>query len=443
MKFRLSSILSPDKYSHFNRLQNLRLKTVIIFGVLFIIIMFFVISYRIFNGQLKVALINFSAVSLVSLSIFCAFKGFLNTAIVLLISTISMLVFLFSFTNLLEPMHLIPQFSLLICASIILLDSLAIRRIYIIVSLILLQIICLNFGYTFIASITFLIQILGFTLAFNHFVNYLEAQDQSLDKVISNLENSERTQKTLANSLRSKNQELKTFTNIMTHDLKSPIRTINTFSGLIRKKLDFEDSSIEDYFKYIQKSATQMEVLISDLLLYANIEQEEHEPEYIDLQKILLSIKELKEIDYRDKKLNIRFENVPAINGYPTLISVLFNNLISNAIKYQPSDPDHQINIEITARQLDNGLEILIEDNGIGIDKSYIPDLFTPFKRFHHISEYNGTGLGMPICKRIMAKHHGEIKLKETSEKGTIMSLVFYQNEAIKKEDLAPKEFAA
>jgi len=105
MKFRLSSIPIPDTYTHFNRLEKLRLNTVIIFGLLFIVIMLFVISFRIYNGQMKVALINFSAVILVSFSIFIALKGKLNIAIALFITTLTALVFLFSFTKLLEPIH--------------------------------------------------------------------------------------------------------------------------------------------------------------------------------------------------------------------------------------------------------------------------------------------------------------------------------------------------
>jgi len=119
-------------------------------------------------------------------------------------------------------------------------------------------------------------------------------------------------------------------------------------------------------------------------------------------------------------------DKLPNIKSNKFLLEILFNNLASNAIKYQPTNlENHTPKIEIKAKENFDIVEIYVADNGIGIESEHLNHLFKPFKRFHANKAYKGTGLGLSICKRIMDKHNGSIKLHQTSKNGTTFKLIF------------------
>jgi len=127
-----------------------------------------------------------------------------------------------------------------------------------------------------------------------------------------------------------------------------------------------------------------------------------------------------------NKEVAFEVGKLPEVTGNQQLLRTLFHNLISNAIKYQPKcKPNYIPKISINSSDDSNYHFIIVSDNGIGIKEEYIENLFTPFKRFHTNSEYEGTGLGMSICRKVMQKHGSSIELLETSTNGSKFKLAF------------------
>jgi len=197
--------------THYSSLNKLRFKTISIFNAIFIAFMLFTIAVRLLNGQTTVAIANSIAVTLIATSLFLGFRGFLNASILISCFVLTTLTFILAYSKLLEAVHIIPQFTLLLASFIIILKIKISRYIYITCCLVLLLLIFQNLNYPITASLPFIVQIFGFSIAFNYFVNHLEKQDKSLNLVILELSNLNRKQKTLNKSLINKNEELKTF----------------------------------------------------------------------------------------------------------------------------------------------------------------------------------------------------------------------------------------
>lgn len=212
----------------------------------------------------------------------------------------------------------------------------------------------------------------------------------------------------------------------MSHDLKSPLNNIISFSSLISKNESFKDEQHKRKLFYIKQSANKMKILIEELLVYHKVEQEDIEFEEVSINEILNATLSNFYLDEKESNLKFVIEELPHIKSNRFLLQILFNNLVSNAIKYQPTcRKNHIPKIEINAKEKLNTIEIYVGDNGIGIESKHLNNLYKPFKRFHTNKAYKGTGLGLSICKRIMDKHNGLIKLHQTSENGTTFKLVF------------------
>ena len=271
-----------------------------------------------------------------------------------------------------------------------------------------------------------LLQVFAFFIIFNQYSKFLKEQDNALNNAIDELTVSNKKQTILNNQLCSKNDELQTFTHIMSHDLKAPLRSIGSFSDLIVNKLKLQGNE-KEYFSYIKKAVTSMNKLIDDLLMYARVDQTSNSNFIpVNLNEVVAKIEDAYEFEIKNNKLKFDFENLPAVFGSSELLGTIFNNLISNAIKYQPKDnANHIPQIAIFAKSTDDEEIIYVKDNGIGIDEKFKSKLFTAFKRFHTSSEYEGTGLGLTICLRVIQKLNGKLSLAESSNNGTTFKLQF------------------
>lgn len=271
-----------------------------------------------------------------------------------------------------------------------------------------------------------IIQILSLILIPYIISTFIEKQDAQIFNLNNNLKLRLQEKEILAGELKNKNEELITFSHIMSHDLKSPLQTIVAFSKLIKKKKPFNDIEQEKYFAYIENSAVSMAGLIDDLLAYSQIESEKKELKIVALNNIVEEVKSHFQFDLNHKKTILTIADLPNILGDEQMLKTLFHNLISNAIKYQPKNKTNHIPTILISHHTDNMSNfITIKDNGIGVDDKYVHQLFEPFKRFHANKDYEGTGLGMSICKKVMEKHCGQIELQSTSENGSKFKLTF------------------
>ena len=237
----------------------------------------------------------------------------------------------------------------------------------------------------------------------------------------------EELQKTVDEQTRflvSSNESLKEFAYLTSHDLREPLRNISGFITLIKKQCDAQEivtnrEDIEEYFRYVQKGVSQMELLINDIKLYSGINVIEKNFTRVPMGDLLYQVRDALEADIDATGATLHMQvGMPVINADRTLLFSLMQNLIVNAIKYRK--PDVPAVIEIRYDNSKGGHTFSVSDNGIGIDKNYFDRIFHAFKRLHgKDSEYEGTGLGLAICKKIVEIHGGRIWVESTEGEGS------------------------
>lgn len=226
-------------------------------------------------------------------------------------------------------------------------------------------------------------------------------------------ENADRANK----ELERKNKELEQFAYVASHDLQEPLRTSSSYVKLLQRQYQGKlDDKANKYFNYIVDSSDRMKILIKDLLDFSRIGIK-GEFEKVDCNKILKDVLADLEVAISDCSAEIRSENLPVVNGYPTELKQLFQNLIINAIKFRNKNVCPKISI--SALKIDNYWQFAISDNGIGIDKQHYDKIFIIFQRLHNRTEYKGSGIGLSHCKKIVELHHGKIWVKSTLGEGS------------------------
>lgn len=219
-------------------------------------------------------------------------------------------------------------------------------------------------------------------------------------------------------ALERSNRDMEMFTYAVSHDLKSPIRTIVSFSDIILSKYKGAlDHKVVELLNYISDSGKNMNHLVENILNFARTGLENTNLELVSSKSIIN--KKRKELDQFiiDNNANI-YDNTCDyhISCYPDLLGLVFYNLISNGIKYNESDSP---TINISCEDLTTEIIFTIEDNGIGIEQKFADKIFEPFKRLHS-SNIEGSGLGLSICRRIVELHGGRIWIEKNQSGGSI-----------------------
>lgn len=237
-------------------------------------------------------------------------------------------------------------------------------------------------------------------------INILE--DYSIEKIA--IEN-------MNSKLSRSNKEIEQFAYIASHDLQEPLRTISNYANLFQKKYQGKlDKDADRYLDVINKAAGRMQTLIRDLLDYSRIGMDKDATE-IDCNLLLKDILNDMAVGIAESKALINIGELPIVNGYLSGLKSLFQNLISNAIKFRKSDECHVVSI--IAKQKGQVWVFEIKDNGIGIDKAYFDKLFIIFQRLHTKTEYPGTGIGLAHCNKIVELHGGKIWVESEPGKGS------------------------
>ena len=212
---------------------------------------------------------------------------------------------------------------------------------------------------------------------------------------------------TIEEDLKQSNSEIKQFAYIASHDLQEPLQTIMSFITLLQEDYQGKFDPVADkYFEYINKSALRMRALITALLDYSRLGKDA-EPSILETKNIVEELKTDLSKLIEKERVEINVGTLPEVFGYEVEMRQLFQNLVTNAIKF--SHAERSPEISISAEQTGGNWTFSISDNGIGIDKIHLSKIFIIFKRLHRRDEYEGTGIGLAHCKKIVEMHNGKI----------------------------------
>ncbi|MBC7914033.1 MAG: GHKL domain-containing protein [Pyrinomonadaceae bacterium] len=210
-----------------------------------------------------------------------------------------------------------------------------------------------------------------------------------------------------AKKLQTQNKELEQFAYIASHDLQEPLRTLISFASLFEEEFKGKlNGDADTYLNFIIQSSKRMQQLVHGLLDYSRIGKEASlKP--VDCNKIINEVMDDMAASINESAAKISVQQLPQLTGNPTEIRQLFQNLLSNALKFRKKDISPQINL--TAEQQTGNWLFSIKDNGIGIAEADKDKIFTIFKRLHNRDEYEGTGIGLSHCRKIVEQHGGNI----------------------------------
>ena len=251
----------------------------------------------------------------------------------------------------------------------------------------------------------------------NEVINAIKNGKTELELKNRELINSEAKIASKNKELERKNKELEQFAYVASHDLQEPIRTSSGFAELLQRQYSGRlDEKADKYLSYIIHSSERMNTLIKELLNYSRIGFEEQRV-YINCNAVMNEVMADLHNAIAESGAIIRFENLPEINGYAVAIKQLFQNMVSNALKFRRENTAPEI---IIKGKLDGRRwNFSITDNGIGIAQEYFDRIFFIFQRLHSRSEYEGSGIGLSHCKKIVELHNGKIWVESTPGTGT------------------------
>lgn len=272
----------------------------------------------------------------------------------------------------------------------------------------------------------------------------LIAQEKKLITINKNLENEikerklseqqviELNRKLVENidRLEAANKDLDRFAFMSSHDLQEPLRKIRTFTDLLYSKYKdvFNDDAVR-YINRIQKAAERMQTLVKDILEFSQLSNDKNLFVETDLNLLVEEVISDMETMIQEKNAKINIKSLPSLEVNPGLIRPLFFNLIGNALKYskkevepvieiygEPDTGNDDLNAVVKKKRF---CRIFVKDNGIGFDQKYAEQIFDMFVRLHGNSEYQGTGIGLALCKQIVEKHQGFISALSTEKQGS------------------------
>jgi PAS domain S-box-containing protein len=237
---------------------------------------------------------------------------------------------------------------------------------------------------------------------------------------IQDVTDRKRAEETLArraDELRRSNEELEQFAYVASHDLKEPLRMVASYTRLLAEEYeDLLDDEGKKYIGYATDGAKRMQALIDDLLAYSRVGRVEAPPQPVDLNDVMGVVRDNLASLLEESAGLLEVGELPTIAGNPTVLVQLLQNLVANAIKFRGDKPPL---IWVSCQHRDDELVIAVEDNGIGIAPQYHQRIFQVFQRLHSRSEYEGTGIGLAVCKKIVEQSGGRIWIESEPGQGT------------------------
>ncbi|SEW53313.1 PAS domain-containing sensor histidine kinase [Chitinophaga arvensicola] len=237
-------------------------------------------------------------------------------------------------------------------------------------------------------------------------------------------------------ALHRSNEDLRQFAHVSSHDMKEPVRKIVLFAGLLTDECGHQlDTKSARYLAKISDSAKRIYSMIEGILSFSSFQEVDLEVGQVDLNSILKEVESDFEVVIREKQASIEYTDLPLIAGFPLLTSQLFSNLISNALKFSTPERDPVIRIsaapvlveELLKEKLDERrhyVKIVVSDNGIGFNEQYADKIFQIFSRLNSKDQFEGTGLGLALCRKISERHGGTIWANGKEKEGATFSII-------------------
>jgi light-regulated signal transduction histidine kinase (bacteriophytochrome) len=226
--------------------------------------------------------------------------------------------------------------------------------------------------------------------------------------------------------LQQSNRELQDFAYVASHDLQEPLRKVQTFSDRLATKYaeKLEGDGLE-YLERMRGAAERMRKLIQDLLTFSRVSSKAQPFVPVDLEKVSREVLSDLEVKIEETGASVEIRDLPTVDADPLQMRQLIQNLVGNALKFR--NPDSAPVVKILAGTSNgngstpNGhfCTIRVEDNGIGFDEKYLDKIFTVFQRLHGRSEFEGSGIGLAVCRKIAERHHGNITAKSKPGEGS------------------------
>lgn len=235
---------------------------------------------------------------------------------------------------------------------------------------------------------------------------------------ITGIKQAENKLKISIDELRRSNKELQSFAFITSHDLQEPLRTMGSYAGLLKRRYGGKlDNDADDFIEYMVSGALRMQNMIRGLLDYSRVGTRGNEFKEFNAEKALNDALYNLQSSVEECNAEVTYDPLPVIFADENQIIELFQNLISNSLKFSKEGVPPKIHV--SARKEGNEYVFSVQDNGIGIEEQYMDKIFEVFKRLHPIGEYEGTGIGLAIVKRIMERHGGHVWAESSLGKGS------------------------
>jgi PAS domain S-box-containing protein len=246
---------------------------------------------------------------------------------------------------------------------------------------------------------------------------------------ISALKRAELSLAETAERLRRSNQDLEQFAFVASHDLQEPLRKVQAFGDILMKSLAERLSGDDkDYFKRMMLASARMQRMIQDLLLLSRIATQGRPFIEVDINEVAREVISDLEMSIHTSAGQVTVGSLPVIEADPLQMRQLFQNLVGNGLKFHRPEVPARVNIRAKADS--EKVQLEFEDNGIGFDEKHLERIFQPFGRLHGMEEYEGNGMGLAICKKIVDRHHGTITALSRPEQGSTFVVILPTHQA-------------
>lgn len=226
----------------------------------------------------------------------------------------------------------------------------------------------------------------------------------------------------LSQALEVSNRELQEFVFVSSHDLQEPLRKVRAFGDrLLHHCQDQLDDRGQDYLSRMDAAAARMQMLIDDLLAYSRVTTQSSPVNVVDLNDLMAQVCSNLELTIQEQNAQITIEQLPPVRGDASQLGQVFQNLVSNALKFVDSDTAPVIIVRSEPSASPDMICIVVADQGIGIEPQYTERIFAPFQRLHGRQAYAGSGIGLAIVRKIVQRHGGSVEAEANPGGGTRM----------------------